>query len=345
MATIGDVARRAGVSRTAVSFAFNKPDQLAEDTLKRILDVAHDLGYYPNPAARSLNTGRTGIIGVLIPQRAAIVCSNPFILEFLKGLGHVTDRQGLAILLVPPVRGSLTHAMNNVPVDGFVTLGLGKLQREVHLLYRRKIPFVVVDAAAPDGVSSVVVDEENGATEAAAFLLDHGHRDVLIVAMHAPHGDDDDLSGTAQDVMHRRLRAYAAAFEARGVPAPAAPRRVVVTESTVEAGARALRSVLHAGPPPTAVLAMSDALAFGVMRQARVAGLRVPDDLSVIGFDDVAASAVTSPALTTIRQPIAEKGQRAAELLVAHLDGTVTPARHVLPVSLVVRESVAAKSG
>src|SRR5579883_783531 len=130
MATIADVARKAGVSRTAVSFAFNKPEQLGAETLQRILGVAHDLGYYPNPAARSLNTGRTGIIGLLIPQRTALVCANPFILEFLRGTGQVSDRHGLSILLVSPVRGSLTHAMNNVPVDGFIALGLGAHQRE-----------------------------------------------------------------------------------------------------------------------------------------------------------------------------------------------------------------------
>ena len=149
MATIGDVARRAGVSRTAVSFAFNTPEQLAEETLQRILDVAYELGYYPNPAARSLNTGRTGILGVLIPECAAIVYANPFTLDFLKGVGRVSDRHGLTMLLVSPLQGSLTHAMNNVPVDGFITLGLGVGRREVELLHRRKVPFVVVDAPAP----------------------------------------------------------------------------------------------------------------------------------------------------------------------------------------------------
>lgn len=347
MPTIGDVARRAGVSRTAVSFAFNKPDQLAAETLRRILDVAHELGYYPNPAARSLNTGRTGIVGVLTPQRAAIICANPFLLEFLKGVGQVSDRHGLAILLVSPVRGSLTHAMNNVPVDGFITLGLGRRQREVGLLCRRAIPFVVVDAEPPEGASSVEADDEAGAEAAAAHLLDAGHRDILVLAMHPPRGDDDhvDLSpdhlAANHDVTHRRLRGYARAFAARGLPMPAPPQRLQYLESTMEAGARAVSAAWQAGSPPTAVLAMSDALAIGALRQARESGLQVPADLSVVGFDDVAGAALSCPPLTTVHQPIAEKGRLAAQLLTDRLSGQTEPVRQVLPTALITRGTVA----
>lgn len=344
MATIADVARGAGVSRTAVSFAFNQPDQLAEETLRRILEVANELGYYPNPAARSLNTGRTGIIGVLIPQRAAIVCSNPFLLDFLKGVGHVSDRHGLTILLVSPVRGSLTHAMNNVPVDGFIALGLGKRQREVGLLCRRSIPFVVVDAQPPEGVSAVESDDAAGAEAAAAHLLDAGHRDILIVGVHPPRGDDDHADGAADDydVTHRRLRGYERAFAARGLALPARPDRLILVDSTLEAGERALAGAVRAGQAPSAVLAMSDILALGVVRQARELGLRVPNDLSVVGFDDILAAAHSCPALTTVRQPIVEKGKQAAQLLTDHLNGRTEPVRRVFPTALVLRETVAA---
>jgi len=341
MATIGDVARRAGVSRTAVSFAFNKPEQLAEETLQRILDVAYELGYYPNPAARSLNTGRTGILGVLIPECAAIVYANPFTLDFLKGVGRVSDRHGLTMLLVSPLQGSLTHAMNNVPVDGFITLGLGVGRREVELLHRRKVPFVVVDALAPQGVSSVEVDDVGGATAAAAYLLDAGHRRVLILALPARRGDEDDPIATGRyDVPHRRLRGYARAFEARGLAFPTAPEGLVSAESTIEGGARALRPALRSPSPPTAILAMSDALAMGALRAAREAGLRVPDDLSVVGFDDVEQAALTNPPLTTVHQPVVEKGRQAAELLVRGLGGAIEPGHRVFPTSLVVRDSV-----
>lgn len=339
MPTIADVARRAGVSRTAVSFAFNKPDQLSDETLRRILSVAHELGYYPNPAARSLTTGRTGILGLLIPQRTAIACANPFILEFLGGIGHISDRAGLAILLVAPSQGSLVRAMNNVPVDGFIALGLGVHQREVGLLSRRQVPFVVVDAEAPEGVSSVISDDLGGGEAAATHLLNLGHRDILVVAIRPPRGDDDLEFGDDHHVTHRRLDGYLRAFEARGVAY--SRDRVLYADSTAEAGAKALQQVLAAGCRPSAVLAMSDVIAFGVMRAASQAGLRIPDDLSVVGFDDVSSSAMTSPPLTTVRQPIAEKGRIAARLLLDRLSGTGSVARHVLATSLQVRGTVA----
>ncbi len=341
MATIADVARKAGVSRTAVSFAFNKPEQLGAETLQRILGVAHDLGYYPNPAARSLNTGRTGIIGLLIPQRIALVCANPFILEFLRGTGQVNDRHGLSILLVSPVRGSLTHAMNNVPVDGFIALGLGAHQREVGLLCRRGVPFVVVDAQAPEGVSSICVDDMAGATAVAEHVLAAGHRDVLVIAMRPPKGDDDlpATSDTAYDVSHRRLRGYERAFEARGLTLP--PSSVIYADATPDGGARALRAAWQAGRRPTAVLAMSDVAAFGAMTAAHQEGLCVPDDLSVTGFDDVFDAVHSTPALTTVHQPIAEKGKLAMQLLVERLAGAVEPTHRVLATTLMVRDTVA----
>lgn len=340
MATIADVARRANVSRTAVSFAFNKPEQLSVETRQRILDVAHELGYYPNPAARSLNTGRTGIVGVLIPQRAAIICANPFIFEFLRGVGHVSDRHGLSILLVSPVRGSLTHAMNNVPVDGFIALGLSAQQREVHLLCRRNIPFVVVDAQAPTGISSVDVDDCGGAEAAARHVLEAGHRDILIIAARPPHGDEhgSDLAN-ADDVTHRRLEGYTRAFNDHGLEIH--PDRLVFADSTHEGGARALRAAWSANFRPTAVLAMSDAVAFGVLRTARQAGVKVPAELSIVGFDDVAEAALSWPPLTTVHQPIMEKGKRAAELLVARLGGDLAPSHQMLRTSLVIRDTVA----
>ena len=341
MATIADVARKAGVSRTAVSFAFNKQEQLSAETLQRILGVAHDLGYYPNPAARSLNTGRTGIVGLLIPQRTALVCSNPFILEFLRGMGQVSDRHGLSILLVSPVRGSLTHAMNNVPVDGFIALGLGAHQREVGLLCRRRVPFVVVDAQAPEGISSITVDDMGGAAAIAGHVLDAGHRDVLVIAMRPPKGDDDlpATSDTAYDTSHRRLCGYRHAFEARGLTLP--PERVIYADATLDGGASALRAAWQGGHRPTAVLAMSDVAAFGAIAAARQQGLRVPDDLSVAGFDDVFEAVHSTPALTTVHQPIAEKGKQAAQLLVERLAGKVEPAHRVLRTMLMARDTVA----
>ena len=122
--TIADVASAAGVSKTAVSFAFNSPERLGQATLERVLGVAQDLGYAPHPAARALSMKRSGTIGLLVPQRLATVFGNPFVSELIQGLGEQCDEHDLTLLLVPPLDGSLEHAIRMVSVDGFISLGL-----------------------------------------------------------------------------------------------------------------------------------------------------------------------------------------------------------------------------
>src|SRR5947209_19273964 len=122
--TIADVATAAGVSKTAVSFAFNNPERLGHATLERVLGVAEDLGYTPHPAARARSTRRSGTIGVLIPQRLSTVFANPFVSELIQGLGELCEEHDLALLLVPPLDGSLEAAIRHASVDGFISLGL-----------------------------------------------------------------------------------------------------------------------------------------------------------------------------------------------------------------------------
>src|SRR6185437_13359694 len=124
MATIADVARKAGVSRTAVSFAFNDSSRISKDTYARIHAAADELGYYPNPAARRLSTKRANVIGLLIPQQITALFANPFFASLLRGIGHVCDRYDYAVLLVPPVQGSLTSALRRAAVDGLIVVGL-----------------------------------------------------------------------------------------------------------------------------------------------------------------------------------------------------------------------------
>ncbi|HKJ26448.1 MAG TPA: LacI family DNA-binding transcriptional regulator, partial [Anaerolineales bacterium] len=122
--TIKDIAKKAGVSTTAVSFAFNKPDRLGAETVQKILEIADELGYIPNPIARSMTTGRTGTIGVLVPQPLPEALQNPFLMEFLEGVGEICTRDGYSLMLIPPLQGSLKRAIEYSAVDGFITLGL-----------------------------------------------------------------------------------------------------------------------------------------------------------------------------------------------------------------------------
>jgi alanine racemase len=344
LATIADVARKAGVSRTAVSFAFNDPSRIAKETHTRILAIAEELGYYPNPMARSLTGKKVGVLGLLVPQRTATLFANPFFADLLRGIGHICDRHDYAVLLVPPARGSLTHALRRAAVDGFVVVGLDEEHPAITMLRRRGIPFVTVDGPALPGVSAVNIDDEAGAYQAAAHVLALGHREVLTVIIRpAQVAQMDEAVHPLSYVAARRLAGYRRAFEQAGVPF--GEEYVIPADSTHEGGQQALRTVWLAGGRPTAVLAMSDITALGVIEAAQGLGLAVPETLSVVGFDDCLPAQWARPALTTVHQPGMDKGMRAARLLIESQLGTEQFEHQVLPATLVVRATTAPPSG
>jgi DNA-binding LacI/PurR family transcriptional regulator len=328
--TIADVASAAGVSKTAVSFAFNNPERLGSATLERVLEVAHDLGYAPHPAARALSMRRSGTIGVLIPQRLSTVFANPFVSELIQGLGEQCEEHDLTLLLVPPLNGSLDGAIRQASVDGFISLGLRPDDGALEVLDRIGIPTVLIDSESSDLHPCVNVDDEGGAQVAARHLLELGHRHLAILVL-PPAREQVNNTPTAA----RRLAGYQVAIREAGAP----QAHTVVAGISIAAGVRAFGTLPAGKRRPTGVLAMSDMAAIGVMSAAQSAGLRVPDDLSVVGFDDVPASAWTNPPLTTVRQPIVEKGRLAARLLIQRMKGKPVESPAPLKTSLVVRSS------
>lgn len=330
--TISDVATAAGVSKTSVSFAFNQPDRLGQATLDRVLGVAHDLGYAPLPAARALSMRRSGTVGLLIPQRISTVFANPFAGELLQGLGELCEEHDLTLLLVPPIDGSLQGAIRRASVDGFISLGLSPDDRELDLLDRLGIPTVLVDSESSAAHPVVNVDDAGGAEQAAQHLLDLGHRRLAIIVL-PPARSRAKHTPTAA----RRLAGYEAAI----ARTDAERAHTVMAGISVAAGARAFESLPRGARRPTAVLAMSDMAAIGVVGAAREAGLRVPEDLSVVGFDDLPLAAWTNPPLTTVHQPIVEKGRLAASLLIERLNGRKVSSPPPLATSLVLRSSTA----
>ena len=330
--TIADVATAAGVSKTAVSFAFNNPDRLGPATLERVLEVAQELGYTPHPAARALSMRRSGTIGILIPQRLSTVFANPFLSELIQGLGEQVEKHDLALLLVPPLDGSLEGAIRHAAVDGFISVGLSPDDSALEVLDRIGIPTVHVDSQESPSHPSVNVDDEGGAHAAAQHLLELGHRQLAILVLPPARSE----TGTTPTAV-RRLAGYEKAIEEAGAPRP----QTEVASISVAAGARAFRALSDGGRLPTAVLAMSDMTAIGLMAAAQAAGVRVPEDLSVVGFDDVPAAAWTNPPLTTVRQPIVEKGRVAARLLIERMKGKTVESPSPLETTLVIRNSTA----
>lgn len=329
------VAQKAGVSPTAVSFAFNNPYRLNAQTVERILDAAHELGYTPNPHARALLAKSIGVIGILTPQSLPSIFANPFFAAFHEGVGHVCDQHNLSLLTLSSVSGSLAQASANAPVDGLIVVGLDEPHPEIDLLHRRKMPFVIVDGDA-SVAPSVNVDDESGAYAAAAFLLEAGHRDIACLTFELDYSTThhDKIYGVGQ----RRLDGYKRAFA--DYRASWRDEYLLPTVASAAAGAEAFHRLWQQENPPTAILAVADIMAIGVLQAAVASGLRVPDDLAVIGYDDIPLAAWTTPALTTVHQPIIEKGEIATQQLLARIAGEIPAELKIqLPTTLVIRQS------
>ena len=334
---IADVAREAGVSKTAVSFAFNNPERLSPDTASRIRDVATALGYRPHPVARMLTQGRTRTLGLLTPQALSVVFANPFFATFSQGVAAVAEEAGYGLLFVSPVHGSLARAVNRATVDGFVAIGLSEDHPEVEQIRRAGLPIVMVDSAVafPEH-AAVDVDDEGGARLAAEHLLALGHRDFLVIGVEPPTpGTTADFGG----VVGRRLKGYREALTAAGIDLP--DDHVLVGPASVEGGSACLMGAWEDGRRPTAILAMSDAMAIGAINAARRLGLRVPTDLSIVGFADIELSRPVAPPLPTDHQPDRRKGEEACRLLLAAIarDDSSRPEHRRLETRLIVRGS------
>lgn len=352
-ATLREVAAEVGVSVATVSNAYNRPDQLSEELRERIFKTAGRLGYAgPDPLGRSLRRRRAGAVGILYSDRLSYAFTDPAAVMFLQGVSLAAEEAGLGMLLLPggPAEGREAAAVSEAVVDGFITYCIDHGDPLVGSLVGRGLPVVFVDnPPEPGGAPTVGVDDRGGARAAAEHLLNLGHRRLGVVSFELGAGPVGGLIG--EERLRRathantlaRLAGYREQVEAAGVPWSEVPV-FECRENTPEWGRRAAEELLRLRPRPSAVLALSDQLAFGVYEAAREAGLSVPEDLSVVGYDDVPEAARTSPPLTTVGQPHTEKGLLAGRMLVARLEGREarTTERHkTFRTRLVVRGSTA----
>ena len=360
--TLGDLAASLGVSKTTVSNAFSRPDQLSADLRARILEAAYAAGYAgPDPVARMLRTRRAGSLGLILPESLPFSLDDPTTTALLRGIADACDERRLGLLIVPGGRDAQdTRSISDVAVDGFIAYSLPRGAAVLDAAVRRGVPLVVIDQPRMAGVTTVSVDDRGGAREAARHVVGLGHRRIAIIALpFHPDGytglaDEARIADARFDNAVARLDGYREAFTEAGID----PADVPVFEcahSDEELGLEAGRHYLGAPDRPTAILAMSDRTAIGVLQAAREARIDVPRDMSIVGFNDSEAAARSRPALTTVRQPLRLKGYAAARLI---LDAPVgdgaaggggepgaRPATEVeldLPVELVVRRSTAA---
>jgi DNA-binding LacI/PurR family transcriptional regulator len=346
--TLQTIADRVGVSRMTVSNAFSRPDQLSGPLRDRILAAARELGYVgPDPTARALAKGTTGAVGILLTDSLRYAFTDLIATRFLGAISRELEPTGLALTLLTAATGDGVVPARDVAIDGALVYSCDPTSPAVDILKRRGLPLVFVDQTPADGITSVNIDDRAGARAAAQHLIDLGHRRIGIVmsGVHGPVGVIDNPGALASVDGHastQRRLGWFDALDAAGIQ----PAVVRVRHVEPDAVRECARLLLDDGDRPTAVLCFSDAIADGVIQTAADLGLRVPADVSVVGFDDNPLAVRMEPKLTTVRQDVAAKGRMAAAALVDAIgQGRADPAqeaRHILlPTELVVRDSTA----
>jgi LacI family transcriptional regulator, galactose operon repressor len=332
-AKLADVARLARVSTATVSRALTQPDKVKAATAARIRQAVQALGYVAHGAARALASRRTRTVGAVIPTLDHAIFANT-----THALQRTLDEAGYTLLLAchefdPVAEVRMTQALIERGVDGLVLLGTSHHPSVFQMMETHHLPYVLTWALDASGKHPCVgFDNRAAAIRVTGYLLELGHREF---AMISGITEGNERAG-------ERLEGVREALGAAGISLR--PERVVEKPYSLPAGREGLREVLSASPRATAVVCGNDVLAIGALAECQSAGLAVPQQVSVTGFDDLEMAAVVAPGLTTVHFPTAELGAHAAQNLLARLAGRVAPGRTELPVELVVRGSAAPPS-
>jgi DNA-binding LacI/PurR family transcriptional regulator len=360
--TVKTLAAAVGVSPATISNAYNRPDQLSAELRGRILATAKELGYPgPDAAGRTLRMGRAEAVGVLLSERLSYAFSDPFAVEFLTGLSEVVEAQGISIVLMPlsaPTDGSGTRpnaddsdltAVRNANIDALAILSLPTDHPAAIVARARGIRLVTTDISSDPESTWVAIDDFGAGVMLGEHLARLGHRDVaVLVETNQPAGSP------GQSLEEDQLGFLDYAARVAGLRHALSGQVVIISggHNSIESGATATSWLLDSdripttpiptapvpttlvptAPIPTAIVGLSDVLALGALQALASRGLSVPAEVSVCGFDDITAAAAAN--LTTIHQPIREKGQHVGRLL---LDPESQPRQVLLPITLITR--------
>lgn len=341
--TLQTIADRVGVSRMTVSNAFSNPTQLSEALRAKILAAADELGYAgPDPSGRALATGTSSAIGILLTDTLDEAFTDDVATTFLGAIAQSIEGRGLAMtLLTAGQDDDTTVPARDVALDGAMVYSCRPTSPGRDWLIRRKLPLVFVDQDPIDGVAAVNVDDRGGARAAGRHVAELGHTRVAVMTYVVP-----ERSGAAGGQVYGRAERERLEGWREGL-GDVDPVVVDLAHAADDDDVRAAaRDLLTSDEAPTAIMCFSDLMALQVIGVASELGVRVPDDLSVVGFDDARFARFTTPPLTTVRQDVAAKGAHAATLLLAAIDarrdGVAPPTdRITLPTELVVRASTA----
>ena len=332
--TVEDVARIAGVSTATVSRCLNEPDRVREPTRKRVMDAVDELGYAPNFGARTLVLNRTNIMGAIIPTMDNAI--------FARGLQALQERlaENDFTLLVstsnysPERELAQIRALVSRGVDGLMLIGEARDERAYQILYQRKMPFVLAWTWKQNCPHLCVgFDNEKAGAMVAQQVIKCGHERLAMIA-----GITEGNDRAAE-----RLRGVRRLAKKAGLPLP--PEMVVEAEYSFEAGRDALIRLVKQVPRPTAVICGNDVIAVGALSGAKQAGLNVPSDISIVGFDNIDIAQFTNPPLATVHVPHRRMGRLAAEKLLSMRRGGHIGDSERLDVEFIRRKSLAAPGG
>ncbi|MES0096847.1 LacI family DNA-binding transcriptional regulator [Mesorhizobium sp. M0019] len=339
---LADIAKAAGVSHGTASNVFSRPEIVREEVRERVKAAAEALGYAgPDPKGRLLRAGKVNAIGVATTEPLSYFFDDPFARVMMAGISEACDAAGAGIALVSAGNEEkLAWNIQSALVDGFILFCIEGGPRLVELTRERKLPFVALELGSQDAtVSAIGVDNVAGGRLAARHLAELGHRRFAVLSL----AFADDSTGLVSPEQVRtavytgtrdRLLGYLEELSRFGVDTAKVP--VYETENDEASTKAGLETLFASAEPPTAILAMSDRVAMEALEWLSARGIAVPRDVSVVGFDGVPEAAICEPPLTTVAQPIAEIGRRAARRIL-DFDGTVR--RETLDVELVVRAS------
>ncbi|SIS83655.1 LacI family DNA-binding transcriptional regulator [Alicyclobacillus vulcanalis] len=318
MATVKDIARLAGVSPTTVSWALNGK-RVSEESLRRVLEAARELNYHPKMSARSLRAGKVFSIGFYIVNPSLDPRLNGYLFPMLAGISKVLAEDNYAMqfdIIMPDkldllVKKALEHSVDGMLIlpqfQGVTEQLLKDLPDKFPVVYMQQDP-------GADPEHCVVIDQAAGVDLAIRRLYQLGHRDIGIITGPEEHVDNQLRLAAARRVFADLGLTWREAWVAHG-------------QFDMESGEAGMRRILQANPRPTAVFCFNDYMAIGALRAAAAAGLSVPEDVSILGFDDTDVAEASTPALTTIQQPVFQQGQQAAAMLMQLIKGEAAAAK------------------
>jgi DNA-binding LacI/PurR family transcriptional regulator len=340
--TLVHLAHEAGVSRGTASNVFTHPERVRPEVRERVMAAARRIGYAgPDPRGQLLRAGRSNALGFVVPGAFGIanLLSSPYGRELVLGIAEACDAAGVTLTIIDGREPQLDVAIRGALVDGFVVGHTGHIAA-VETALSRRIPFTMLDVPAGDDINSVSIDGASGARMAADHLARLGHRRFAILSVrraagppivHQPSPEPLLVAGYQLD--RDKLHGFSAGLAAHGLSVADVP---IVETQPVDAAAGS--TILETAPDATAIFAMSDRQALTLLGECARRGIDVPDALSIVGFDGVPEGATSQPPLTTVAQPIREKGRLAAEMALAGK----APRQIELPLQLIVRASTAA---